>query len=410
MAPALNRPGGWRYKPAMAIHWTNLGLLLAVTVGHAVLVVAFLNRAMARPISHRLSHVLKQTHDFVIVLLPVLLVAFYGVTGSKLLWAGANTPSIPVALPVWLVGYLLVCLVLAVIAPVVKVLRTIAGPAKALRSTTSLVVDIAREVPGPLLGEGPYRRFANVPGNQLLQVEFNEKTLVHPRLPREWDGLSILHFSDCHYIGTVQRAWYDRVYEIACRRPCDLVAFTGDLLDDLKFQEWIEPTFGRFKAPLGCWFVLGNHDWILGDTQPIRRSLTNLGWFDATETTRQVAFRGGSLVIAGSERPWMGPDPDLAGTPENAFRLLLSHTPDQIQRARADQIDLMLAGHNHGGQVRFPLFGPVYSPSVYGCRYASGVFWEEPTLLHVSRGLGGRHPLRINCRPEVTRIVLRSGG
>ena len=106
----------------------------------------------------------------------------------------------------------------------------------------------------------------------------------------------------------------------------------------------------------------------------------------------------------------MGPDPDLAGTPENAFRLLLSHTPDQIQRARADQIDLMLAGHNHGGQVRFPLFGPVYSPSVYGCRYASGVFWEAPTLLHVSRGLGGRHPLRINCRPEVTRIVLRSGG
>ncbi|HTI52000.1 MAG TPA: metallophosphoesterase, partial [Planctomycetaceae bacterium] len=74
---------------------------------------------------------------------------------------------------------------------------------------------------------------------------------------------------------------------------------------------------------------------------------------------------------------------------------------------RRHQIDLMLAGHNHGGQVRLPFFGPVYSPSAFGTHYASGVFWEPPTLLYVSRGIAGRHPLRWNCRPELTRLILR---
>ena len=69
----------------------------------------------------------------------------------------------------------------------------------------------------------------------------------------------------------------------------------------------------------------------------------------------------------------------------------------------------MLAGHVHGGQIRFPVVGSVFVPSRYSRRYDCGTFDEPPTLLHVSRGLGGQHPLRYNCRPEVTLLVLRSG-
>jgi predicted MPP superfamily phosphohydrolase len=68
----------------------------------------------------------------------------------------------------------------------------------------------------------------------------------------------------------------------------------------------------------------------------------------------------------------------------------------------------MLAGHNHGGQIRFPLLGSVFVPSRYGRRYDCGTFQEQPTVLHVCRGLAGQHPLRYNCRPEVTKIVLRA--
>jgi len=68
----------------------------------------------------------------------------------------------------------------------------------------------------------------------------------------------------------------------------------------------------------------------------------------------------------------------------------------------------MLAGHTHGGQIRLPVVGPIVSPSYYGVHYASGVFYVRPTLLHVSRGLSGEEALRINCRPEVSKLVLRS--
>ena len=68
----------------------------------------------------------------------------------------------------------------------------------------------------------------------------------------------------------------------------------------------------------------------------------------------------------------------------------------------------MLAGHTHGGQIRLPIIGPIVAPSHFGVKYASGVFYESPTLVHVSRGVSGLDPIRINCPPEVTKITLRA--
>jgi uncharacterized protein len=158
---------------------------------------------------------------------------------------------------------------------------------------------------------------------------------------------------------------------------------------------------------LGCWFVLGNHDWYLSNVDEIRRRLEACGWQSIAGDVRILEHGGTELALCGTERPWMGRHPDLALVPASTFRILLSHTPDHLPWARRQKIDLMLAGHNHGGQVRLPLVGPVYSPSGFGTRYASGLFYEPPTMLYVSRGIAGRHPLRIDCLPELTRLVLR---
>ena len=117
---------------------------------------------------------------------------------------------------------------------------------------------------------------------------------------------------------------------------------------------------------------------------------------------------GPPLAIGGDERPWMGRPPNFHAGPGEAFRLLLSHTPDNFSWARRVGVDLMLTGHNHGGQVVLPVIGPVYSPSLHGVRFAGGLFYSSPTLLYVSRGLGGRHPLRINARPEISILTLKS--
>ena len=71
-------------------------------------------------------------------------------------------------------------------------------------------------------------------------------------------------------------------------------------------------------------------------------------------------------------------------------------------------MDLMLAGHNHGGHIQLPLVGPVFAPSRYGVFYACGTFHHEPTVMHVSRGISGHLPFRWNCRPEMVKLTLRA--
>ena len=94
--------------------------------------------------------------------------------------------------------------------------------------------------------------------------------------------------------------------------------------------------------------------------------------------------------------------------PPADFRILLSHSPDLFYKAQHWGVDLMLSGHNHGGQIRFPLFGPVFMPSRYSRRFDRGFFRQNGTLLHVSEGVGGKHPVRYGCPPEVSRLVLHA--
>ena len=299
-----------------------------------------------------------------------------------------------------------------------------------------------------LVGPGPMRRIALLPGNEQFTIDVRTKTYSLPRLPVEWNGLSLVQLSDLHFRGAVTRAYFEAVCEQAAALKPDLFVFTGDLLDDPALIDWLPETLGRLTAPWGQYFILGNHDWYL-DSPAIRRELERLGWTDLAG--RCVSLRSGfktevgqafqpdainnrpdfassrqagkpdlpvlkqllnkpdasPVVLCGDETPWMGTHPNLSSVSAESFRILLSHTPDNITWARQQGIDVMLSGHTHGGQIRLPILGPVYSPSRFGCRYSAGVFWLAPTLLHVSRGLSGREPIRYNCPPELTKLVLR---
>ena len=114
------------------------------------------------------------------------------------------------------------------------------------------------------------------------------------------------------------------------------------------------------------------------------------------------------MIVIGNESPWFQPASSLKGAPDDAFRLCLSHTPDNFRWAQQNSIDLVLAGHVHGGQIRLPGIGPLFVPSRYSRRYDSGQFAAGPTVMCISRGLAGGEPLRYNCRPEVARLILRS--
>lgn len=280
-------------------------------------------------------------------------------------------------------------------------------------SAELITVDLAAGQPGTLVSGWKGKIGVALPGNQLFHVEVAKKVLGCERLPRELDGFRIAHLSDLHFSGRVHREFFERAVEVVNDLQPGLIAITGDVCDVRGCLEWIPQTLGRLCARFGVYFILGNHDLRI-DTVELRQTLASAGLIDVGGRWLAVDTGGAALHLAGNERPWFtaaapldAPLPRRVNEPR-PFRVLLSHSPDQIDWARRGDFDLMLAGHTHGGQIRLPLIGPVVCPSRYGVRYASGLFFRPPTLMHVLRGLSSLTPLRFNCPPEIALLELRA--
>ncbi len=167
----------------------------------------------------------------------------------------------------------------------------------------------------------------------------------------------------------------------------------------------------------------------LVDTSAARLTHGTVGLWSHGEGHRRFK----DLQVAEVERdqvllaePFCGPGPDpegwldfaleregisvaALGVPPQAFKVLLAHSPDMARPAADLGIDLVLAGHTHGGQVRLPLVGALYSQTFLGRRYAAGLFSFGTTKLYVNRGIGNAFvPFRFLCPPEVTVIHLLS--
>ncbi len=375
-------------------------LLVGACLGHLVLMIVSHNWLYGQKLPRRFGTIIHFAHGLLILAFPLALGLTYG-------WDLHDLPplSTEFAWPQLITLYVLVCCAVGYVAlPLNTVLRL-------LRRDPSLekhsrVLDVAKHLGRRPLGHSRRRLLAHLPGNEIFQVELVERTIRLPRLPNSWDGLKILHLSDLHFLGTPDRDYFQFVMDRCVDWQPDLVALTGDITDTNRHIRWIVPVLGRLRWRIAAFAILGNHDhW--RETTYIRRRLRRLGMLVPQNTWHQIEVRGEPLVVIGHEGPWLKPPPDLTDCPREPFRLCLSHTPDNIRWARRAGIDLMLSGHVHGGQVRFPLFGSVLVPSRYGRRYDCGVFDEAPTVLHVSRGLSGDHPLRYLCRPEATLLTLR---
>jgi predicted MPP superfamily phosphohydrolase len=99
----------------------------------------------------------------------------------------------------------------------------------------------------------------------------------------------------------------------------------------------------------------------------------------------------------------------LRDVPAGAFTILLAHSPDTIHEASTAGIKLVLSGHTHGGQVRLPLIGPLYSNTDLGKKYVEGLFRFENSWLYINRGLGTRAvPARFLAPPEIVVFTLQN--
>ena len=382
-------------------------LLIFGALGHVIFWVGLVNRIHALNWSRRLIDVLTMLCG--IVLVVPFAAALYVVWNSG--WAVLLDSSRSIPTPGWV--YLGTATLFAAWAAV-RHAYVMWHPERrgALLANHTGQIDLRQLVEGPLTAPGLPTFLASLPGNEVLRPCFHEKAIVLPRLTCEHEGLKIAHLTDLHMSGRIAKLYFVEVVGRVNDWQPDLIVLTGDLVERTKCLAWIPDTLGKLRAAAGVCFILGNHDRHV-DCSRLRGDLQQQGLIDVGGKAQEFVVGNTRLVVAGNELPWFQPAADLSNVPPHdddgqPLRILLAHSPDQFSWAQRAEIDLMLAGHSHGGQVRFPLIGALLAPCRQGTRYACGVFQTADTVMHVSRGTSGLAPIRWNCPPEVALLTLHA--
>ncbi len=226
--------------------------------------------------------------------------------------------------------------------------------------------------------------------------------------------IRIVQLSDIHVERTTNRE-RELPLLVESLHP-DMIVMTGDYINesytgDAQAIKDLHKLLGQLHAPLGIYAVDGN----------VETPLDMAEWFKGLDIhilddqVVKIPVVGEHFAIIGlSFFEWRDNDQALVNLMDQVqpddFSLLLFHKPDLAYTARDVKINLFLAGHTHGGQVRLPFYGALFTNSRYGKQFEMGLYHLEKTTLFVSRGLGftgGPAPrLRFLCPPEVVSIDL----
>jgi hypothetical protein len=387
----------------MAVYWWWI-VIAAVLVGHCGLHVAIYNRINGLGLRRRTIKRIVRYFFAQFLLLPP--VAIWLWSGELLDLLGGRPDELPIPPP--LEAYAWLCLSTWLLLGVPWLMwRPILGLEWIRVERSVEVVNVQAVNPRPLALSKRCALESRLPLNQLFELAIEHLELPVAGLPPALDGYRIAHLSDVHLTGDVHPDFTRHAVERATAWGPQLMALTGDIIDKQPCIDWLAEIFSPARASDGCFYVLGNHDTRIADSRQTRRAMDGAGWIDLGGRSLPCELGGVSSLLLGNEYPWFG-RPAIDGPGPPTFRLLLSHSPDQLSWARRHRVTLMLAGHTHGGQGRLPLAGPILSPSLHGSRYASGDFFKPPTTMHVTRGLSGTHLMRIHCRPELSLLTLRA--
>jgi predicted MPP superfamily phosphohydrolase len=228
----------------------------------------------------------------------------------------------------------------------------------------------------------------------------------------------LVQLSDLH-VERITRREREVVKRVNALQP-DYVLLTGDYLN---FSFIGEPqaiadarqVLGQLQARTGIYAVRGTHQVDPNALLPVLFDGLPIRWLRSEHITvsrngYRVTFAGAScsrrrdIDLPAVERA-------LDGVPQDAFTVLLYHTPDLASEASAMGVDLYLSGHTHGGQIRLPLYGALITGTDIGKRYEMGQYDVKGLTLYVSRGLGmegmAAPRARFLCPPEIVCIDVR---
>ena len=279
---------------------------------------------------------------------------------------------------------------------------------------------IGAALTGAVVGSATIVLLAGYFGSRRLVVREVEARV--PGLPSDFDGVRIAQISDLHVGPQTSRRFLQRVAESVGRSAPDIIAVTGDVVDDrAEDVPWYAAAFAQLRAPLGVYLIPGNHD-IYAGWDAVARSLRQST--DATilvNESRVVERRGARLAIVGTGDPAAGPRrmtpspnetaaPDveraLAHVPAATTIVAFAHNPALWPGLAERGVALTLSGHTHWGQFALPRLGwSLASPFL---EHAMGGHRAGDALLYINPGTGyWGIPFRLGAFPEITMVTLR---
>lgn len=262
---------------------------------------------------------------------------------------------------------------------------------------------------------GAYLRFENTS----LTITAHE--ISSEKIPQNFDGYEIMQISDLHNVKS-SKLTGDLISRIKENSP-DIAVITGDTIDSRHTDtEAALDVVRRISEVCPVYYVAGNHEARIDEYETFAEDLADMGVHILSNGAEQIKIGDESINIVGID------DPDFAhefGVEDSViaasflegieydkgnYTVLLSHRPELIDAYSQAGVDLVFSGHAHGGQIRLPFVGGLIAPD-QGLlpEYTSGAYEKGDTVMVVSRGIGNSiFPLRINNRPELVSVTLKS--
>lgn len=217
-------------------------------------------------------------------------------------------------------------------------------------------------------------------------------------------SIKIVVIADLHsvYYGEEQELLISKIKQ---QQP-DIIALAGDIIDDNESEEGAIAFLEGINGIAPTYYVTGNHEIWSGEYLRIKDLVSSYGYTVLSNESKYISINGAELCVSGTDDPYileysednekacMQSDEELlygfSELDSDTFNILIAHRPERYDLYQQYDIDLVLSGHAHGGQIRLPGFinGFVAPDQGFFPKYAGGEYKENGQTMIVSRGLG----------------------
>lgn len=251
-------------------------------------------------------------------------------------------------------------------------------------------------------------------------IEISESDYSNPKIPSAFNGFTIAQISDLHnkMFGDNQKYILAKLKSI----DPDIIVITGDIIDRRKYDLYAAVMFVKGAVKIApVYYVTGNHEAWSKDFDNTKVWLIESGAIFMDDTDVVLTKGDSSIKILGVSDPdFLTSEYDQGNdvskmtkqlakwSQDKSFKVLLSHRPELFDLYSKNNMDLIFAGHAHGGQIRIPFVGALVAPDQgWFPKYTSGRYTKGSSTMYVSRGLGNSiFPIRINDKPEIVVVRL----